>query len=157
MSIIPNLKLHIRLAETADIEPIRELLADDELGKQREDLSKEGLLKYRAAFARIQNDPGNDLYVAELEERLVGTFQLTWIPYLSRAGSLRCLIEAVRVATELRNQGLGEEMMRFAVERAEDKGCALVQLTTDKTRDKAHRFYQRLGFESSHIGMKLKL
>ncbi len=157
MSVPINSQMNIRLAVSEDIEAIRALLADDELGKQREDLSDSGLAKYSEAFEKIQNDPGNDLYIAKLNGRLVGTFQLTWIPYLSRAGSLRCLIEAVRVATDFRDRGIGEVMMKFAIRTAKDRNCALVQLTTDKTREKAHRFYERLGFESSHIGMKLSL
>lgn len=150
-------KLDIRLAKSDDVESIRALLADDDLGRRREDLSEKGLTKYLRAFHLIQKDPGNDLYVAELSGQLVGTFQLTWIPYLSRAGTLRLLIEAVRVATGLRGQGIGGEMMRFAIEKAKEKNCNLVQLTTDRTREEAHRFYERLGFEWTHFGMKLKL
>jgi len=149
--------LSIREAKFEDIPALRTLLADDDLGRTREDLSEAGLVKYQHAFQAIDASPDNELFVAEQDGDLVGTFQLTWIPYLSRGGSLRCLIEAVRVASSRRGQGLGAEMMRFAIERAREKDCALVQLTTDRTRSKAHRFYQKLGFVWTHQGMKLAL
>lgn len=150
-------ELNIRLAQAGDVASIRAMLADDELGKQREDMTPSGLAKYEAAFRQIQDDPGNELYVAERHGRILGTFQLTWIPYLSRAGTLRVLIEAVRVASDSRGQGVGAHMMEFALELARSRGCNLAQLTTDKTREKAHRFYQRLGFEWTHFGMKKTL
>lgn len=150
-------EVEIRPATTDDIVGLRKLLADDALGEGREDLTEAGLAKYQRAFQAIEESPDNELFVAEAGGRLVGTFQLTWIPYLSRGGSLRCLIEAVRVSSELRGQGLGTRMMEFALERARAKDCGLVQLTTDKTRLDAHRFYEKLGFEVTHHGMKLRL
>jgi ribosomal protein S18 acetylase RimI-like enzyme len=152
-----NSPLQIRLANQQDVEGIRGLLADDRLGRDREDMTAEGLEKYLKAFALIQADPGNDLYVAKRDGHLLGTFQITWIPYLSRAGTLRAVIEAVRVASASRDQGIGSEMMRFAIEAARAKGCTLIQLTSDKTRENAHRFYQRLGFQWTHFGMKMAL
>lgn len=149
--------LDIRLATLEDVESIRQLLADDHLGQAREDLSAEALGRYQEAFRAIANDQRNELFVALQQDLLVGTFQLTWIPYLSRAGNERCLIEAVRVASDKRGQGIGEKMMRFAINRARDRGCLLAQLTTDLTRPAAHRFYERLGFVVTHHGMKLKL
>ncbi|HIB66899.1 MAG TPA: GNAT family N-acetyltransferase [Phycisphaerales bacterium] len=151
------MSLEIRLAEVEDVDAIRHLLADDKLGSTREDLSAEGLSKYLNAFHSIQNDPGNELFVTVLNGELVGTFQLTWIPYLSRGGNERCLIEAVRVASARRGHGIGEKMMQFAIKRARERGCLLAQLTTDLTRPAAHRFYERLGFEATHHGMKLRL
>ena len=145
------------MAESGDVTGIRALLADDELGRQREDLTPEGLVKYQRAFAEIERDPNNELFVAELDGQVVGTFQLTWIPYLSRGGNTRAHIEAVRVASHLRGQGLGTRLMEFALERARQKGCLLAQLTTDKTREQAHRFYQNLGFQWTHFGMKMPL
>ncbi len=150
-------ELVIRLARRADVRAIRDLLADDVLGAAREDTSEEGLQKYLSAFEQIEGAGNNELYVAEQSGRVVGTFQLTFIPYLSRGGNLRAHIEAVRVATEFRDRGIGGAMMRFALERAREKGCLLAQLTTDRTREEAHRFYRRLGFESTHHGMKMKL
>ncbi len=147
----------LRLATLEDVPAIRAMLADDKLGRQREDLSEEGLLKYQRAMERIQSDPGNDLYVAEQAGRLVGTYQITWIPYLSRAGSERALIEAVRVASDLRGQGIGRQMMEHALSLARERGCLLAQLTTDVQRPEARRFYERLGFESTHHGMKINL
>jgi GNAT superfamily N-acetyltransferase len=147
----------IRLARSTDVERIRALLADDELGRAREDLSAEGLKKYQHAFRRIDEDPGNELWVVEQDESLIATAQVTWIPYLSRGGNERCLVEAVRVASDLRGRGIGRELMLHIIERARQRGCNLVQLTSDRTRADAHRFYERLGFETSHHGMKLRL
>lgn len=149
--------VRIREAMAADVAAIRELLADDELGRQREDLSAEGLERYQAAFEKISEDPRNQLFVAVEGTRLVGTFQLTWIPYLSRGGNERAHIEAVRVARSHRNLGIGGQMMKFALERARERGCLIAQLTTDRSREAAHRFYRKLGFEASHHGMKLLL
>ena len=151
----------LRVSTPEDVPQIRTLLADDTLGATREDLSAEGLPRYQAAFVAIEADPRNELWIAttagDTEERVVGMYQVTYIPYLSRGGNERALIEAVRVASELRNQGVGAWMMRYALHQARDRGCLLAQLTTDKTRDAAHRFYERLGFTNSHEGMKLNL
>ncbi len=150
-------KLNLRLAKTGDVKSIRELLADDKLGQTREDMSDNALPKYIKAFQAIQTSPDNQLWVAELNGKVVGTWQVTYIPYLSRAGNTRCLIEAVRTASSYRGQGIGKQMMEFAIEQARARGCLLVQLTTDKTRPQAHNFYQGLGFSASHEGMKLRL
>jgi ribosomal protein S18 acetylase RimI-like enzyme len=152
-----NSEIEIRLAVADDVFGIRELLADDILGRTREDLSEEGLVKYQSAFQAIQESLDNELYVAQLGDRLVGTYQITWIPYLSRGGILRCVIETVRVSSDMRGQGLGSQMMEHAIRRAKLKKCALVQLMTDRTREDAHRFYERLGFEWTHRGLKMKL
>jgi len=95
--------------------------------------------------------------VIETEGKIAGMMQLTFIPYLTHTGTLRCLIEGVRIHAEFRGQGLGTKMIRWAISRAEQKGCALVQLTTDKQRPDTIRFYEDLGFEATHEGFKLKL
>ena len=145
----------LRRAGRADLPRLLELLAADQLGAHRE--STDDLAPYEAAFAAIDADPAQLLVVAEAGDRVVGTFQLTFIPGLARRGALRAQIEAVRVATEHRNRGLGAAMMRWAIDEARSRGCALVQLTSDRTREDAHRFYERLGFVASHVGYKLAL
>ena len=149
--------LTIREARRSDVAAIRALLADDKLGATREDLSDHGLEKYLKAFDAITADHRNLLMVAEQGGAIVGTYQVTYIPYLSRGGNERALIEAVRVAGDQRGQGIGRLMMERALEGARSRGCLLAQLTTDKTRPDAHRFYLSLGFTSTHEGMKLPL
>ncbi|WP_018547590.1 GNAT family N-acetyltransferase [Streptomyces sp. LaPpAH-108] len=145
----------IRRAGPDDIPAIVALLADDPLGAQRE--SPDDLTPYYAAFARLDGDPNQHLVVAVLDGRVIGTLHLTVIPGLSRKGAARALIEAVRVHADQRGSGLGSELIRWAVERARELDCTLVQLTSDKTRTDAHRFYERLGFTASHEGFKLSL
>lgn len=149
--------LELRLARRTDLPRLRELLADDELGRTREDLSDAADHRYERAFELILNDERNELWTAWQGDDLVGTYQVTYIPYLSRGGNERCLIEAVRVASSLRGEGIGTRMMEFALELARERGCLLAQLTSDKRRPAAHRFYERLGFVASHEGMKLDL
>ncbi|MGO4129545.1 GNAT family N-acetyltransferase [Inquilinus sp. YAF38] len=144
----------MRTAEAADLPAILRLLADDPLGKNRE--AAVGA-PYQAAFAAITADPNQELVVAELDGKVVGCFQLSFIPGLSRRGAWRAQIESVRIESALRGQGAGRAMMGWAIARARSRGCALVQLTTDKRRPDAHRFYARLGFVASHEGMKLEL
>jgi len=158
-----RVEVRLRLATSDDVPAIRELLADDRLGATREDLAPDALPRYRAAFEAIDDDPRNELWLACIDipetgfELPLGMYQVTYIPYLSRGGNERALIEAVRVARDARNRGLGAWMMRHALRQAKARGCLLAQLTTDKTRDAAHRFYLRLGFANSHEGMKLDL
>lgn len=150
--------LQFRLAERGDVAAVRDLLAEDALGATREDLTVEGLKRYQTAFDAIAASPDNELWLAiSPAGDIVGTWQSTYIPYLSRGGNTRCLIEAVRVRGDQRGSGVGSEMMRFALDQARDRGCLLAQLTTDKTRKEAYNFYRRLGFEASHEGMKLAL
>lgn len=144
----------MRTAEVADLPAILRLLADDPLGKNRETAVG---APYQAAFAAIAADPNHKMVVAELDGRVVGCFQLSFIPGLSRGGGWRAQIESVRIDSALRGQGTGQAMMQWAIARARARGCALVQLTTDKRRPDAHRFYARLGFVASHEGMKLEL
>ncbi|MFI5959500.1 GNAT family N-acetyltransferase [Cryptosporangium sp. NPDC051539] len=145
----------LRRATEADLPAVLALLAADQLGARRESI--DDLAPYRAAFAAIDADPAQLLLVAEAGGRVIGTFQLTFIPGLARRGALRAQIEAVRVADEFRSRGLGAAMMRWAVDESRRRGCALVQLTSDKSRPDAHRFYERLGFVRSHDGFKLAL
>lgn len=147
--------LVIRDAGAADVPAIVAMLADDMLGRDREAAIVDPA--YLAAFAAIEADPNNRLLVAVQGSELVGCFQLTFIPGLGRGGAWRAQIESVRVAATYRGHGIGAAMMRWAIEQARERGCVLVQLTTDKRRGDAHRFYRRLGFEASHEGMKLAL
>ncbi|MFD6026709.1 GNAT family N-acetyltransferase [Streptomyces griseoluteus] len=147
--------LAIRPANPDDIPAIVAMLADDPLGAQRE--SPDDLTPYLAAFERLDTDPNQHLVVAVRDGRVIGTLQLTIIPGLSRRGATRSLIEAVRVHAEERGSGLGSELIQWAVDTSRHLGCHLVQLTSDKTRTDAHRFYERLGFTASHEGFKLSL
>ena len=142
----------IRRATAEDVPAIVTMLADDPLGARRE---RPGDPSYAEAFKEIDADPRQLLVVAADGDDVVGTMQLTFIPGLSRLGSTRALIEAVRVRSDQRGNGLGAQLIRWAVETARTQGAAMVQLTTDASRKDAHRFYERLGFVASHVGMKL--
>ncbi|MEO3873829.1 GNAT family N-acetyltransferase [Nonomuraea sp. B12E4] len=149
------LPLNFREARREDVPAIVALLADDHLGAARE--GDPGDERYLAAFDRIAADPYDELIVVEQEGKVVATMQLTYLAGLSRLGSERCQIEAVRVAASTRGQGLGGKMIRWAIGRARARGCAMVQLTSDKSRTDAHRFYDNLGFTASHEGYKMAL
>jgi GNAT superfamily N-acetyltransferase len=144
----------IRRATATDVGPIVAMLADDPLGAARE---KPGDPAYLKAFEVIEADPHQFLAVADLDGEVVGTLQLTFTSGLSRLGMTRATVEAVRVRSDQRGAGLGERLMRWAIDEARARGCGLVQLTTDASRVDAHRFYERLGFTASHVGMKLPL
>ena len=147
----------MRRATTADLPAIVGLLADDPLGaiRERAGLPLDG--RYLEAFAGIDADPRQLLMVATLAGNIVGCMQLSFIPGLSRLCSQRALIEGVRVAAALRGRGIGEDMILWAKGEALRRHCRILQLTTDRSRQDAHRFYERLGFAASHIGMKLDL
>ncbi|MFF3886692.1 GNAT family N-acetyltransferase [Streptomyces sp. NPDC001914] len=147
--------LEIRPAAADDVPAIVAMLADDPLGAQRE--SPDDLSPYLAALERLSRDPNQHLVVAVRDGRVVGTLQLTVIPGLSRRGATRSVIEAVRIHADERGSGLGTELIEWAVEESRRQNCQLVQLTSDVTRTDAHRFYERLGFEASHVGFKLPL
>jgi GNAT superfamily N-acetyltransferase len=150
--------VQLRRARAADVPALIALIAADQLGAARDGIrDSSDLAAYKAAFEAIDADPAHILVVAESAGELVGTMQLSFLPGLARRGALRAQIEAVRVAEAARGAGLGAAMTRWAIEEARRRGCALVQLTTDKSRTDAHRFYQRLGFVASHEGMKLAL
>ena len=145
-------------AEHRHLPALIAMLHDDVLGQTREDLSEAAHDGYRAAFAAIMADPNNTLFVAlDDADAPVGMFQLSYLPGLSFGGRWRAQIESVRTRADQRGMGIGAKMMVFAIEQARARDCGLVQLATNKTRADAHRFYERLGFEASHIGMKLML
>ena len=150
-------ELIFRRATEADVPDIVAMLADDKLGASRETTGPESLPKYLGAFRAIDADPNQFLLVVADRGRIVGTLQLTFIAGLSRGGLKRGLIEAVRVASDRRGEKLGEAMIAWAIETCRRESCGIVQLTTDKSRTDAHRFYDRLGFEPSHIGYKMML
>ena len=144
-----------REAVRADLSTILELLVDDPLGRGRDRAVVDEA--YERAFADIQGDPRNEMLVLVDGDLVLGCLQATYIPGLGKGGAERALIEAVRIRPDRRGGGLGRELMERAVARAEERGCALVQLTSDKRRTDAHRFYASLGFARSHDGFKLAL
>jgi GNAT superfamily N-acetyltransferase len=146
-----------RQATAADLPALLRLLVDDDVAQARGGYTAEVTPAVRAAFEEIERDPNNELWVGEHEGELVAMLQFTLIPGLSRGGMKRALVEAVRVRADLRSRGIGEALMTHVIGRAKEAGCGLMQLTTDKQRLAAHRFYERLGFAASHVGMKKKL
>ncbi|MCK5070290.1 MAG: GNAT family N-acetyltransferase [Desulfocapsa sp.] len=151
------MKFIFRNARQDDLPYLVKMLADDKLGALREDNTPPLNNKYLDAFSCIDKDPNNELIVMESGEAIIGMLQLTFIPYLTRLGSWRCLIEGVRIQSQFRGQGLGSELINWAIERAKERHCSLVQLTTDKQRSDALHFYEKLGFKASHEGLKLQL
>ncbi|MFE6795969.1 GNAT family N-acetyltransferase [Paenibacillus chitinolyticus] len=149
--------MEIRTAQRGDLEEIVRLLADDELGSHRERYEKPLPPAYEEAFSAITGQMGNSILVAEISGEVVGCLQLTLIPGLARMGMTRAQVEGVRVDSRYRGHGIGKALLKHAIEIAKVHGCGLVQLTTDKTRGDAHRFYGKLGFTASHEGMKLSL
>ncbi|WP_103110422.1 GNAT family N-acetyltransferase [Brevibacillus reuszeri] len=149
--------LTFRMATAQDVDKIVQMLADDELGKTRERYEKPLPESYLQAFEAIDKDPNNELIVACLGEEIVGVQQITFTPYLTHQGSWRATIEGVRTASSERGKGLGSKLILWAVDRAKERGCHIVQLTTDKQRPDALRFYERLGFTATHEGVKMKL
>lgn len=147
--------LTLRDATLADLPAILAMLAEDVIPPGREGDPSDP--RYRAAFDAIGADPNQRLIAAEFDGRVVGTMQLSFVPGLSFIGSWRGVIEAVRIAADLRGQKLGEQMILWAVDQCRARDCKLVQLTSSATRTAAHRFYARLGFVQSHVGMKLHL
>ena len=146
-----------RIATIDDLPSIVSMLADDFLGQQREDVSEPLNDNYIKAFREIEADPNNELIVAELDGKIIGTLQLVVTPSLSYKGSKRSIVESVRIDSAFRGKGTGREMMMWTIERAKGKGCASMHLTSHKDRGDAHRFYEKLGFAKSHVGMKLTL
>jgi GNAT superfamily N-acetyltransferase len=147
-----------RRAAAADLERIVALLADDPLGRERESAAAGGLDPlYRAAFVAIERDPNQLLAVAERDGQVIGVLQLSFIPGLTRRGMWRGQIEGVRVAAGERGGGIGQAFIEWAIRHCRNRGCGLVQLTSDKRRPAAHRFYEALGFAATHEGYKLEL
>ncbi len=151
----PSGQFAVRRAVADDVAAIVALIAADQIGQDRDGGD---LAPYAEAFTAIDADPAQLLVVVtDASEAVVGTLQLTFIPGLARRGARRAQIEAVRVSQQLRGQGIGGELLSWAIQEAQRRGCGLVQLTSDKRRHGAHRLYGRLGFIASHDGFKLQL
>jgi len=150
-------EITFRLATRADLPYIVRMLADDELGSQRERYEDPLLESYYIAFEQIDNDPNHELIVAELNGEVIGTLHLMFLPSISFQGSLRAQIESVRVDKNYRNQRIGNGMLKWTIKRASEHDAHVLQLTTHQSREDAHRFYEGLGFRGTHLGMKLSL
>jgi ribosomal protein S18 acetylase RimI-like enzyme len=146
----------IRPARREDVAAIVAMLADDRLGSARERVEDPLPAAYYEAFARVERDENLQLVVAESEGRVVGCLQLAILPGISSQGGMRGLLEDVRVASDCRSRGIGEQLVQWAVTEAKARGCNLVELLTHQTRTDAQRFYKRLGFTSSHVGMTVR-
>ncbi len=149
--------LIFRDARRDDLGFIVRLIVEDSVVKTADEPGRPDHPRYLAAFDAIAADPNQRLIIAELAGEPVGTLQLTFIPGINRLGETRCLVEAVHISPSHRSQGLGGQMMQWAITEARARGCGLMQLTSNKSRLDAHRFYKRLGFAASHEGFKLAL
>lgn len=149
--------LEFRKAVRGDLRAIVTLLAEDDLGAGREDLSDPVAETYEKAFAAINEDPNQFLAVVELDGVIVGTLQISILHGLSRKGAIRGQIEGVRIARACQGRGVGSRVLAWAIDYCRSKGCSIVQLTSDVSRTAAHDFYKKLGFSASHIGFKLSL
>jgi GNAT superfamily N-acetyltransferase len=153
-----SLSVELRRATAADVPAIVGLLASDPIGAAREGVRTAGdMVSYQRAFRAVDSDPAHILVIGQAGPEVVATMQVSFIPGMSRRGALRAQVEGVRVADAYQGRGLGAAMMNWAIAEARRRGCDLVQLTSEKSRTSAHRFYQRLGFVPSHEGMKLAL
>jgi ribosomal protein S18 acetylase RimI-like enzyme len=151
-----NSSVTLRRARRDDVATIIAMLADDRLGSGRERIEDPLPPSYYAAFEKVSGDPNIQLMVAEEGGLVVGCLQLCILPGLSSQGASRALIEDVRVASHRRSRGIGEQLVQWAVAEARAKGCKLVELLTHSTRVDAQRFYARLGFSASHVGMTVR-
>ncbi len=151
------MELEFRAANQKDLVGLVSLLISDPLGRSREDSSTPLNTQYVSTFAAIDKDPNNEIIVVELHDQLVGMFQITFIPYLTHIGGWRCAVEGVRVHENFRGRGYGEKIFEYIIALAKEKGCKMIQLTSDKQRPDAIRFYKKLGFKASHEGFKLAL
>jgi ribosomal protein S18 acetylase RimI-like enzyme len=152
-----NGEIIFRTARREDLLSIVRLLAEDELGRRREKFEESLPDSYYAAFEQIARDPNHQLIVAESDGKIIGTLHLMFLPSISFQGGLRAQVESVRVDKECRNLGIGSRMMQWTIERAKERGAHVIQLTSHLSRKDAHRFYEKLGFTGSHLGMKLEL
>ncbi|MHA6252631.1 GNAT family N-acetyltransferase [Oceanobacillus sp. CAU 1775] len=150
-------EITFREATIEDLEAIVSMLADDVLGAKRERFEKPLPTSYIEAFQAIKADPNNELIVALSGSQILGVQQLTFTPYITHQGGWRATIEGVRTLRSARGLGVGTALIQWAIDRARERGCHLIQLTTDKSRDEALHFYRKLGFQPTHEGMKLKL
>lgn len=150
--------MKFRKADREDLPIIVEMLASDKLGAKRESFSEVLSSVYYKAFERIDADKNQELIVIEDDyEQIIGSFQMSFIQYLTYKGGLRAQIEAVRIKETERGKGLGQEVFKWAINRAKEKGAHMVQLTTDNARPDAIKFYEKIGFKPSHVGMKMHL
>lgn len=148
--------MKFRKATEGDVSKIVEMIADDELGKKRENFKIPLPNEYLEAFKKIVSDENQELIVVENKNgEIIGTLQLTFIQYLTYRGGIRAQIEAVRIRKDKRGLGIGKTMFEWAIARAQERKAHLLQLTTDKKRPKAIKFYEDLGFKKSHEGMKI--
>lgn len=148
--------MKFRKATESDIALIVEMIADDELGKRRENFQHPLPNEYWIAFEKIDSDENQELIVVENEEmEIIGTLQLSFIQYLTYRGGIRAQIEAVRIRKDKRGLGVGKTMFEWAINRAKERNAHLLQLTSDKKRQNAIKFYEELGFKSTHEGMKM--
>lgn len=150
-------ELTFRIANEQDLDSIVSMLADDTLGNKRERYEHPLPNSYLKAFSAIASDPNNELVVACVGNEVIGVQQITFTPYITHQGGWRATIEGVRTSASVRGKGVGTKLIKWAIQRAEERGCHLVQLTTDKKRPDALRFYEQLGFKATHEGLKLKL
>ncbi|MFQ3544205.1 GNAT family N-acetyltransferase [Halobacillus rhizosphaerae] len=150
-------EINFRLAAEKDLESIVAMLADDVLGSKRERYEHPLPNSYMRAFEAIIADPNNELIVACEKNEVIGVQQITFTPYITHQGGWRATIEGVRTSASVRGKGIGTKLIKWAIQRAEERGCHLVQLTTDKKRADALRFYESLGFKATHEGLKMKL
>lgn len=148
--------MKFRRATENDVSAIVQMIADDKLGKQRENFQEPLPKEYIDAFKKINADHNQELIVVEnSESEIIGTLQLTFIQYLTYQGGVRAQVEAVRIRKDQRGSGLGRKMLEWAIKRAKQRNTHLLQLTTDKKRPEALKFYEDLGFKPSHEGMKM--
>ncbi len=148
----------IRPATREDVAAIVAMIANDKLGRLREDFQNPLPQKYYAAFENIDSDSNQELMAMEDKSgQVIGTLQLSFIQYLTYQGGIRAQIEAVRIHEDFRGKGTGQQLFEWAIQRSKEKGAHVVQLTTDKKRPEALNFYEKLGFKASHEGMKLHL
>ena len=152
-----NVKLKFRLAQADDLIDIVRMLSDDTLGATREKFEPILSNNYLKAFENITKDPNQELTIVEMKGEKVGTYHLTFIQYLTHQGGLRAQIEAVRTNSNFRGQGIGTKVFEYIIDRARQRGCNMLQLTSDKQRPDAIKFYEAIGFVATHEGMKLKL
>ena len=157
MSPVTDRKYEFCTARRADLDEIIALLSDDPLGSLREQSMASTRSDYETAFADIEQSSDNAVLIIKLGDAVIGCAQITIIPNLTFTGAKRCQIEGVRISKEYQRRGLGKQMIAYAIDRAKNEGCKIVQLTSNNTRSDALRFYEQLGFEASHTGFKLYL
>lgn len=157
MSAVPPIPVTIRHARETDVPAIAAMFAGDTEGGHGDTADPAALPAYLAAFRRIESSPNDQLYVAEIAGLVVGTFQTTLVTSMTARGSSNMIIEAVHTRRDMRGRGIGEAMIRHAIAEARAREVRLVQLTSNRVREGAHRFYERLGFRPTHLGFKMKL